>query len=500
MQPLLFLLLLGAAQNRPVAQKRPAPPPPPVYTLPSAPKLPKRLDFSEELAGWRTYLTVRDAARKGSFQCELSFLTESRGRVTPSQNATETLYIEPGDKLSLTYEYGTTGRRTLRRALCDGETLLAVSFDERPQQATREFSRLYLAETGTLLRGLQLSRLNPIGTSLGAQLALEPERAMLSRFWKESDGSLLEVDSLTPRTNRPQRIRRYRLTATAALASAEEWEVREGRTSYRKEVYKPAPKSAAPFDQNLPSSYTEKPLKLPERPTETPVTPLSPETQAVLARWRRAHERFFSLHAAARVTTQQLKRTEISRDLGRGGGYNGTYDLWLQRPGSALVTIQSPDGFPMPQTIRADSVQFLVEDSARQKRQSPLREGVRLEQGLRQVALRNALEPLQWLLEGPPSPSGYDSVRLVGSPLLPDGTPTDLIELVRTVKSRSGQGDRPTTTTVTERVWLGKSGLPLGFETTRKTDVEGLFERDQPATTVMSVQLRNVGADRQPPF
>lgn len=424
---------------------------------------------------------------------------DNRGRVSAGATATETLYSAPGNKLALTYEYGIPGRRSLRKAISDGESLLAVTFDERNKQTTREFSRLYFVDVKPLSRALQYSRLDALGTSFGAQLAIEPERAMPTRLWQDTDGSVLEVDSLTPRPGRSQRIRRYRFTAAHTLAAAEEWELREGRTAYRKETYKPAPKSAAPFDQALPSNYIEKPIKLQERPQEPPPTQADPQALALLDKWERAHQRFFTLHASAAVATQQLKRSELSRDPGKGSGYNGTYDLWLQRPGSALITIKGVDAFPVTQTLRADGVQLVVEDVEGKKRPTPLREGARLETSLRQAALRSGLEPLQWLLEGPPSLAGYEAVRLLPAVTLPDGTAADVIELARSIKS-SGARDRPLISEVTERVWLNKDGLPVGFETTRKTTYEGLFERDQPATTVTGIQLRGVSTDRQPPF
>lgn len=464
------------------------------------PKLPAKIAFSSELAGRRAYLAARDTAHATSFQCELSSIVDSRGRVSAGLSATETLYSAPGNKLALTYEYGIQGRRSLRKAISDGESLLAVTFDERNKQTTREFSRLYFAEVKPISRALQYARLDALGTSCGAQLAIEPERAMLSRIWQDSDGSVLEADSLIPRPGRPQRIRRYRFTSSHTLAAAEEWELREGRTTYRKETYKPAPKNAAPFDQALPSNYIEKPIKVQERPQEPPPVQSDPQALALLEKWERAHQRFFTLHAAATVTTQLVKRSELSRDPGRGGGYNGTYDLWLQRPGSALITVKGKDAFPVSQILRADGTQIIVEDTDGKKRPSPLREGARLETSLRQAALRSALEPLQWLLEGPPALTGYEAVRLLSPVTLPDGTQADVIELVRTTRGTGGRADRPMVSETSERVWLNRNGIPVGFETTRKSDIEGAFERDQPPTTIVSIVLRGVSTDREPPF
>jgi hypothetical protein len=491
-QPLLFFFLIGAAQAKP--PKRPAAPR--LVPVPALPKLPAKLSFRDELAGRRAYWAARDAAHTASFQCELSFLQDNRGRLSPEQTATETLYAS-GNKLSLSYASGVAGRRSLRRAISDGESLLAVSFEERNTQTTREFSRLYFTETGPLWRALPMARLSPLATSCGAQLAIEPARAMQPRLWKDTDGSVLEVDSLVPRPGRPHRVRRYRFTVEHTLSLAEEWEVREGRTTYRKETYKPAPKLSAPFDQTLPENYIEKPLKLAGRPPEPPPVQVDPQALALLAKWEKAHQRFFTLHATATVTTKQLKRTDISRDPGQGG-YNGTYELWLQRPGSALVTIQGVDSFPVTQTLRADGTQIIVEDTYGKKRSSPLREGARLETSLRQAALRSALEPLQWLLEGPPTLTGYDAVRLLSPVNLPDGTVADVIELIQT--TRSTARDRPVVSEIVDRIWLSKDGLPVGFETTRKTTYEGLFERDQPPTSITAIQLRGVATDREPPF
>ncbi|MCX6366828.1 MAG: hypothetical protein NTX57_08970 [Armatimonadetes bacterium] len=499
----LFALFLLAS----LGQTKPAPLP--VATIPTAPKLPTRIAFADELAGRRAYWAARDASHAApgySFQCALSILRSDRGKTYPAQVATETLYAAPGGKLAVSYEYGLAGQRTIRRAISDGESLLAVRFDERGSvkqpKVTREFSRLYFTESLRLDRALQSARLDPLGTSLGAQLTLEPPRAMQSRLWKDTDGSVLETESLIPRAGRPVRIRRYRFTANHTLSAAEEWEIREGRLTYRKETYQPAPKAAAPFDQALPDNYMEVPLKVPESTRELPQPiQVDPAALALLAKWESAHQRYFTLHAAATVTTEQLKRADNSRDPRGGGrsGYNGTYDLWLQRPGSALIEVKGRDGFPVSQTIKANGVEIVVTESDGKKRSSPLREGTRLDQSLRQATLRNALEPLQGLLEGPPSLAGYDTVRLLQPLVLPDGTSLQGVELVRTTKTDSARG-RPTTTENSDRIWLGGDGLPRRIESSRKIDIEGAFTRDLPPITILIVQLKNVTTDKEPPL
>jgi hypothetical protein len=181
---------------------------------------------------------------------------------------------------------------------------------------------------------------------------------------------------------------------------------------------------------------------------------LAPQTAALLASWERAHQRYFTLHATATVATVQQKHTDESRDPRGGGGrsgYNGSYDLWLQRPGSARVEIKGLDGFPVNQRIQARDFELTVEDGDGKKKISQTREGVRLEQSLRQAALRSGLEFLR-------------------------------------AASTTDQGRR-TTSEIVERVWLGRDSLPRRFETIRKTTLEGLFERDQPPTTVSIVQL-----------
>ncbi|WP_309711492.1 hypothetical protein [Armatimonas sp.] len=500
MQLFALFLLVGLGQTKPA--------PPPLVTMPATPKLPTRIAFAEELAGRRAYWAARDASHAApgySFQCTLSTLQSSRGRVSPGQLTTETLYAAPGGKLAVSYEYGLVGQRTIRRAVCDGESLLAVRFDERGSakqpKVTREFSRLYLTQGLRLDRALQSARLDPLGTSLGAQITLEPPRAMQSRLWKDTDGSVLETDTLIPRAGRPVRIRRYRFTTSHALSAAEEWETREGRVTYRKETYRPAPKAAAPFDQALPDNYTEVPLKVPERRDEPQPTQVDPAALALLEKWESAHQRYFTLHAAATVTTEQLKRADNSRDPRGGGrgGYNGTYDLWLQRPGSALIEIKGRDSFPVSQTIKANGVEIVVTESDGKKRTVALREGVRLDLSLRQATLRNALEPLQGLLEGPPSLAGYDTVRLLQPLVLPDGTSLQGVELVRTTKTDSARG-RPTTTENSDRIWLGGDGLPRRIETSRKIDIEGAFTRDLPPITILTVQLKNVTTDKEPPL
>ena len=497
MQLFTLLLMAGLSQAKPASAPAPVAPP-------EAPKLPARLSFSDELAGRRAYWAARDATHNApySFQCALTVLQTNRGKTSPAQTATETLYATPDKKLAMSYEFGVPGRKLVRRALSDGESLLAVRFDERGKQTTREFSRVYFTAALRLDRALTYARLDPLGTSLGAQLALEAPRAMQTRLWKDLDGSILEADTLTPRAGRPLRIRRYRFTASHTLSAAEEWETREGRVTYRKEEYRPAPKVAAPFDQALPDSYTEQALKIPESTRELPQpASIDPKAAALLAKWEDAHERFYTFHALATVTTEQQKRTEISRDpRARGGrsGYNGTYDLWLQRPVGALVVIKGEEGFPVNQKLKADSSQIIVEDSEGKKRSAPVREGVRLELTLRQNALRSGLEPLQGLLEGSPRLAGYDEVRALAPTTLPDGTPVEGIELAKT--TRSTDTGRQYTVETSDRIWLGRDGLPRRFESTRKTTQEGLFERDQAPLTIVTVQLTGLSTEREPPF
>ena len=472
--------------------------------IPPAPKLPARLSFTDELAGRAAYWAACDATRAATgynFQCTMTFLRSEKGKLAAPQSAVETLYSAPSNKLALRYEYGPTGKKLVRRALCEGESLLAVRFDEGGKQPMREFSRLSLTAGLNLSQALTVAKLDPLGTSLGAQLFVEAPRAMQTRLWKDSDGSILEVDRLTPRPGKPSRIRRYQFSARHILTTAEEWELSEGRVSYRKEEYRPAPKVAAPFDQTLPDSYIEKPHKLPQSTRELALTSLAPQTAALLASWERAHQRYFTLHATATVATVQQKRTDESRDPRGGGGrsgYNGSYDLWLQRPGSALVEIKGLDGFPVNQRIQARDFELTVEDGDGKKKTSQTREGVQLEQSLRQAALRSGLEPLSWLLDGPPQPVGYDTIEVLPAQALPDGTPVVGLEFLRAA-STTDQGRR-TTSEIVERVWLGRDFLPRRFETVRKTTLEGLFERDQPPTTVSVVQLSRVTTDREPPF
>lgn len=464
-------------------------------TLPPAPPLPARVGFTEELAGRRALYAARDAMlgpRGHSYQCLWSVSRlDGRGKVS-TLSGTETLYLAPSNKLAVAFEYGEAGRKTLRRALCDGTNFLGVRFDERGKQTTRECVRFSLEQVGRLDRAVAYARLDGLGQTRGVSLALERDFPLLSRVWRTSDGSVLEVDSLIPRPGRPVRLRRYRFDPTLkTLQRVEEWETANGRTTYRSEEYRPAPKSGDPFSQNLPDGYQEKPVQLPPRLVEPmPPADADPRALAALAQWARAHERFYTLHATARVTTLSQKRTPESSDrFGGGRGYDGIYDLWLWRPGRAKVLVEGRGQLPVSQTLKADGQNLTMKEEGAAVRTVPLREQEKIERTLQQYARRNSLDPLQWLFDGPPRLSDYQQIRLNGS----------VLELSRK-DERPQQFDRTYTTETFVRVWLGPEGLPRGFETTQKSTTSGLFERDQPPITILTVQLSELTVDREPPF
>lgn len=476
--------------------------------LPDAPKLPSRLSFTEELAGRRALYALRDKALQPegfSYQCRWKQARlDTRGRVS-SIEGTETLYAAAKNKLAITYEYGEAGRRLVRRALSDGESFLAVRFDERGKQTTREYSRFSLDEAGGLDRALVYARLEGLGQTRAVPLAVAPTFPLLTRVWKGSDGAILEVDSLPARAGRPVRISRYTLdSATKNLKRFEQWETREGRTTYRSEDYGAAPKAADPFSQALPDTYQEKPIALPRRPVEPPIPDdADPKALALFAQWTRAHERYYTLHATAQVVTELQKRAPDSPDPRRGGygggAYNGTYDLWLWRPGRVLGEATSQGALPVPQTWKSDGVTLTMKEQQGTPRTQPLREGEVIERALFQIARRNSLDPLQWFLLGPPRLSDFQKIVARGPVVLPGGERTELVELSRTDESRQ-RNDRAVTTETLCRVWLGSDGIPRGFETIRKTSIASSFERDQPPTSTTTVRLSKVFVDREPPF
>lgn len=459
------------------------------------PPLPVRLSFSEELAGRRALYAARDAALRPSgysYQCLWSVSRlDGRGKVA-TFSGTETLSVAPGNKLAVVFEYGEVGRKTVRRALCDGTSFLGVRFDERGKQTTRECVRFSLEEAGRLDRAVAYARLDGLGQTRGVSLALERDFPLLSRVWRAADGSVFEVDSLIPRPGRPVRLRRYHFDPTLkTLKRVEEWETANGRTTYRSEEYRPAPKSGDPFSQNLPDGYIEKPVQLPPRLVE-PVPPADADPRALarIAQWARAHERFYTLHATARVTTVSQKRTPESSDrFGGGRGYDGAYNLSLWRPGRAKVTIESQDQLPIPQTLKADGINITIKEDGAPPRVQPLREQEKIERALQQYARRNSLDPLQWLLDGPPRLSDYQQIRLNG----------DVVELSRK-DERPQQNDRTYTTETLVRVWLGPDNLPRGFESTQKSTTSGVFERDQPPITITTVRIPELTVDHEPTF
>jgi hypothetical protein len=83
--------------------------------------------------------------------------------------------------------------------------------------------------------------------------------------------------------------------------------------------------------------------------------------------------------------------------------------------------------------------------------------------------------------------------------VLPDGTALQGVELLRTTKTDSSRG-RPMTSENSDRIWLGGDGLPRRIESSRKIDIEGAFTRDLPPTMIVTVQLKNVTTDKEPPL
>ena len=524
--------------------------------IPAAPAPPARLSFADEVAGRRALFSARNAYRTAPsihFKADLRTLTQTGAGKPTLVTASESVAAAPANlRLNMTYETQGAKMRQVRRAVANGESIIATRFEQGARAASappvREVMRVpFVGDVRTLAAGLSLLKVAP--SSRGGILLLDPAWNVRGTVWRERSANgvetvnELDADASNGRT-RTRRIRRYQIdTRTRLLRTFEEWDTTtderggnaaaaRSRITYRREQYGvSASGKALPatlFAQAVPAGYRD--VAIPSGSDVEPTGPLEIDAKsaALLARWEQAWNRFTSLNARATLTTDAVGKTFASRTVpDEWRDQQWEYAVQMRRPGRLYLTLNpvaspevggrgaaaaTPDagrgrrgGSPVSaQTVVADGQAVLV-TGARNGREravpigpDPSLLGVRA----RQAGYNDASETLGWLLYGPRSVyENADTVSYKGQASA-DGVSVDVIEITENVRvaqggrRRRGAGDIESTLVTT--LYLAADGLPRRTERYRTVRVEGGMLRDDPPDTVFVARYRDVVTDAPP--
>lgn len=494
---------------------------------PAAPPTPAAILFPDQVAGRQLLFAARDAYRAAP---TVRFSAAWTLRSEATTTGTESIAAEKGARrLSLTTESGTGGAKQIRRAIANGETLLATRYQAKPADKSplREYVRLTLSPEDTLSRALSLVQAAPV-TQAGV-LLLDPRwtvRGMAWRGKRQTVGGIAADEVWETMTEQRQGAgsrrtptavkRRYLIdTKTRLLVRFEEWADTAGaggsrrnaaaRTTYRREDYSgsrlAAPLSATLFAQTLPAGYTETALPSVTLPPPGGPKEADPEARRLLARWESAQDRALSYFAQVEVTTRQVSDSPDAppaRTRGIGDG-RILYTAWLYKPGRARLTQETtgvPDRWSRSLLAVANGQQVSVEDRRRNRvRTVPLPDPAEMGARIQQAGFNDWAGTLNWLFT-PPN-QVYERATYRGRQNL-GGETVDVLELVQSTSERAGR-DRIAQVTATTTVALGQDGLPRMTERRTARSLTEVMERDQPADTIITARYRQVQVNAEPP-
>jgi len=349
---------------------------------------------------------------------------------------------------------------------------------------------------------------------------------------------------------RTARTRRYIVADKTGLPLVfEEWTViraaprpndngNGSRVTYRREDYRNvqtgARLPAALWAQAVPAGYAEKALPNVPLPGEAG-GPQDGDAQALalLARWSRAHERMLSYTADVTLTVQQTTKTPDAPTLPvEWRDQSIAYTVWLKRPGNARLTLNAVNAAAartaaaMGQrqngngggrrnnqnrynqsllAVADGATAFGLDRTARQGRSVVLDNPDNLGQRLMQAGWNDWAGTLNWLLASPRAVyQNADRVTYAGKTDV-DGEPVEAVRIESTTdgngnrrrRGRDAGGGAQITTTIT--VYLGADGLPRATETFRSTNIEGMYDRDEPPNLSLIARYRDARADVPPP-
>lgn len=533
------LLVVGAAVSSPAfAQKKKATAAAkPATAAPVPPSLPAALSFADELAGRRLLYAARDAYRNAPgvrFRVVWRRVDRGGGITRGTETVSAGLAAR---RLAITTETAGSAPgkpQSVRRAIAANGTLLATRFEEKGKTANpaREFVRLPLAPDDPLPRALALVQFAPV--SEASALLLDPDWTVRGTTYRPASApnEVIAVETPSGRAG-IARVRRYVLAPkTRLLLRFEEWSAtpqdralaarqnrrgggkaaaaaRSGGT-YRREEYAAQASVAAAatlpaslFSQALPPGYAEKPLPSVDLP---PVEPgpqaeMDAQTQAVMARWTRAHERFLSYYTEADVALRAETKTADARPLPeRWKNQQLRYTAWVRRPGRARLTMTEGGAAAETRAV-SDGETVAVRNSAwGRSRTARLDDPATLGLRVLQVGWRDRGQVFDWLLLGPRAlVRDSDTVVYRGEQVV-NGEPVQALEFNQTVRGRAGRRNRnEAENTITTTFYLGRDGLPRQSQRRSSTEVEGAFTRDEPPNLIITAVYRVTRVDVAPP-
>lgn len=527
-------------------------------TVPDAPKFPAAVPFDDELAGRRLLYDARDTFRRASavrFAADFRSLTDDNAQ---AYRGVESVSAELGkQRLAVTTEFA--GRApgkpiAVRRAVAANASLLATKFQDNGSKPAREFVRLPLAPGDPLPHALAQVQFAPVTKAAG--LLLDPRWTVRGTTYRVSGTSdVLEQEARGEGRDERQIVRRYRIDPkTRLLTRFEEWttarltaderrrlqqqeqqrrqqarqrrqplpparEIPVSRVTYRREDYRNASAGAGPlpgslFAQTLPAGYVETALPSVNLPLpDTGPDQADPRAMALMDRWQQAHDRLLSYYAEVDLSLKVEPKTADARPMPeRFQGQQMRYTAWLRKPDKARLTMTNPSPLPGRGPINmvgvSDGTSVAVQGGGRGDRTRAIRIGeTHFGQRLTQAGWRDQGQAFDWLLFGPRVLLGNaERIAYLGEQMV-DGVSVDVVEMTSTYTDRDTDGRRRrgsstgvTETTNTVTVYLSRAdGLPRRIERSRGTEVEGMFDRDEPPNTLLSARYRITRVDVEPP-
>lgn len=534
----------GTLLSRPsmvaAAAAPPTPQAPVTVTVPAPPVMPRTLSFTQELTGRRLYFAARDSYRNAASTAFSANWVLSIGNVPTKPTVVsgmETVYAVAAErKLSLDSTSTQPNRKTVRRAISNGQEMIVTQFEERTASAgtppTREFVRVPLDEATPISRALQQAQFRPVSHAAQFLLDINTGLRPTVTLWRESRETLGGVSAevvaeqerptgrgaiqtrrywIQPESKRLLRCEEWTTTQTAPRAARRNIPADNGaRVTYRREdyTYLTKPATAAMWSQVLPANYSEKPLpetRLPALPSPLNSEAMNPKALTLLKKWRTAQERFLSYSATVDMTFNAVPRTAQSRPLPPGwtGSASRFFVTWRRPAQTRIEAIAvAKGGIPnVPESLLAvaDGSKMRVKDRDRNRvRTVDIENPGALWNYLNRAGFNDGWGALTHLYTQPPIPENFESIRYEGPATTPDGELVEVITLTQQNTNTNRRRNQTTENLISTRIALAADGMPREMTIKREGSTPGMFERDQPPVITFTARYRNVRIDGEP--
>ena len=520
-----------------------APATPPVPPVPAPPQTP----FSDEVAGRKLLFAARDfyhGAKPLDFSVK-GTITNTNGPQRPPAVASTVSESVLFDGSAKRFAFSTStvsgNRRTVRKALSDGENLIVTRFEEQTganaAKPVREVVRFSAGDASMprIFAAAQYAPFSQAGLFAAGREPVSPQSRIAWLQGTQKIGNapadvVCETDFEQGKNEEVTRARRYFLDKAHRILRFEEWTTRQNapkparkntpadngvRVQYRRETYTyasgEAAKKSAAYALGLPDNYEEKPTpELP--PPAAPPSQADPKAVALLSKWQESWERFLSYSAQAEVSVQTDARTEISRPVQNRQNNAVRYgQVIFRRPDARARIVQEPSDNqerrgPRTLTIVSDGKQVRgVSEGGRRggSRTVPLDNARQLWQRINQTGYADRtgnLGGLSYVFLVPVSASDADTITYNGQASLDGGEIVNVVTLTKNTINTDKRSGEQTETVTTWRIGLDTTdNLPRLIETRRISTISGRFERDQPPITTITTRLRRVLVDKDPP-